>query len=167
MAVKAAASGSLAPPLARVSTAPPRDLEASMDRVRAAWSEMTTHTASMIVRAPTPVELDVVERAARVIETTARWIQTDGAKTLPDPGGPMPALHDHARDRGGHDGRGAAKAEAMPSTRADHLVEMARDLEAHASAVALAAHAQSLDEIMRTSGELGAECAGCHVELRW
>jgi uncharacterized membrane protein len=164
MAVKAAASGSLAPPLARFSTAPPRDLEASMDRVRAAWSEVTTRAASMIVHAPTPAELDAVERAAREIETTARWIETDGAKTLPNPGGAMPALHDHPHD---HAARGAAKAEAMPSTRADHLVEMARDLEAHASAVASAAHAQSLDEIMRTTGQLGAECAGCHVELRW
>jgi hypothetical protein len=164
MAVKAAGLGALAPPLVRHWNRPPRDLEESMDRVRSSWSDVTTRAAKMVALAPRGPELEAVERSARVIEDTARWMQTDGPKTMPDPRGPMPSLHDEHHD---HVLRGLSQAEPMPATRADHLVAMARDLEGHASAVEAAAHAQSLDGVMTAAGALGAECSDCHSELRW
>jgi hypothetical protein len=52
-------------------------------------------------------------------------------------------------------------------TAADHLTVMARDFAGEASVLQQAAARRDLLPTVRLVGELGADCADCHAELRW
>jgi uncharacterized membrane protein len=167
VAVEAAAQGALAPPVTARAT--PRNLDASMDAIRATWSAITTTLAGMLVHRPSDQEFDSVAHQARQLRGLADWMAVNGSRTLFNPNGTV-AEHTHgsggACEVQGLPARGGGP-ESAPEKRADHLVEMARAFGDQASRLETAAYAHDLEAMNRTLGTLSSQCAGCHAQLRW
>lgn len=150
-AVKAAGEGLLAPPITQ-PLAPPRDLEAAMGEVRAAWSAATVAFTESVTVRPSEALFRRIEAEARRLVDLAEWI----ASAPPEDRGPAVSL-----------GAGGAGLDEEAQHRAEHLREMGTELANDAARLARAAEQRELAEIGRRLGEVGGQCASCHAHLRW
>lgn len=159
IAVRAAAEGALSPPLS-FRPAPARDLLGTMDTVRAVWSQAVTTQAVMVVHQPSDADFATLVDDARQLDALASWIAEHGASSLPNADEP---LRSHSP---GH--AGAAEMQgSRDETCGDHLADMARDFGNDARSLAAKAAARDVEGAWRALGRVGADCAGCHEELRW
>jgi uncharacterized membrane protein len=153
MAVRAAAEGALAPSYGSRST--PSDLRDAMGKLRGQWADAHVRAAGAIVWGAKPEDFSAIVADAKAMREIAQWIDGQGGLGMRDPSAPT------------HDEHRAAEHHEPPMTRARHLSEMARMLDARARQLEQAAGRQQLDDVLRADGELQVLCVDCHDELRW
>lgn len=148
MAVAAAGSGSLAPPVPPLRGATPKDIMEAMALLRGHWSAATTKISAMIVHHPTPDRFQALAHDARRLEELARWVETHGPEEM----------HEHGQSS--PEAPGALAPSQQMATMAQKLGQRSGELE-------LAARNQDLTGVVTALGSVSESCSGCHEALRW
>src|SRR5262249_48378465 len=139
----------------------------TMHAVRAVWAEAVTTQAAIVVQRPSSADFVTLARDGEQLVVVAKWIEAQGALSLPHADEPLERTdaHEHEHEHE-HEHHGSTHGEGRPATRGDHLAEMAGGFGAHARALQAAADGRDGVLTARAIGELTADCAGCHEELR-
>lgn len=137
VAVKAGASGALAPPISHRPDAP-RNVRTAMGRARASWASVSVALASMVVEEPSEAGFELIARETASLRELAQWLATEGPGTL-----------------------------ATDDPRRGQLASMAENLRNRVIELEQAAQRRDLPDISQGMGRLTAACIGCHIGIRW